>query len=240
MAAAGGERRATKHAERRRYTRPVGLQGFERRLERLVEGTFNKAFRSGLQPVEIGHRVARVLDDGRTLGVAGRPVAPNNIGVYLAPADFDRFHSFADTLARELAEAARAHARDEHYQFLGAVTVTLVRDETLGTGDFDVVAEIAEGVGGRVGSLVMPDGRRVALGDEPALLGRLPECTVPIADPRASRRHAEIRPDGDGFVVADLGSMNGTLVNGVPVREQHLHDGDEISVGETVLRFEAS
>jgi hypothetical protein len=64
----------------------VGLQGFERRLERLVEGTFNKAFRSGLQPVEIGHRVARILDAGRTLGVSGRPVAPNNIGIYLAPA----------------------------------------------------------------------------------------------------------------------------------------------------------
>ena len=53
----------------------MGIQGFERRLERLVEGTFNKAFRSGLQPVEIGHRVTRVLDDGRTLGVNGRPVA---------------------------------------------------------------------------------------------------------------------------------------------------------------------
>ena len=134
-----------------RYTLGVGLQGFERRLERLVEGTFNKAFRSGLQPVEIGHRVTRVLDDGRTLGVNGRPVAPNNIGVYLSPADFERFESFAEALARELAEAARQHARDEGYQFVGPVTVTLVPDDTLKTGDFDVVAEIAEGAGGHVG-----------------------------------------------------------------------------------------
>ena len=111
----------------------MGLQGFERRLERLVEGTFNKAFRSGLQPVEIGHRVARVLDDGRTLGVGGRPVAPNNIGVYLSPADFERFSSFAEALARELAEAARQHARDEGYQFLGPVTVTLDK-VTVGVG----------------------------------------------------------------------------------------------------------
>ena len=130
---------------------PVGLQGFERRLERLVEGTFNKAFRSGLQPVEIGRRVTRVLDDGRTLGVNGRPVAPNNIGVYLSPTDFERFSSFAEALARELAEAAREHARDEGYQFVGPVTVTLVPDDTLKTGDYDVVAEIAEGAGGRVG-----------------------------------------------------------------------------------------
>ena len=51
---------------------------------------------------------------------------------------------------------------------------------------------------------------------------------------------ADARPTGDGFLLVDLGSMNGTLVNGVAVRERVLHDGDEISVGATVLRFEAS
>jgi hypothetical protein len=218
----------------------VGLQGFERRLERLVEGTFNKAFRSGLQPVEIGHRLVRVLDNGRTLGVSGRFVAPNNIGVYLSPDDAKRFESFSDALARELAEAARQHARDENYQFLGSVTVTLVSDDSLKRGAFDVVGEIAEGAGGQVGSLVLPDGRRVRLGEHPTVLGRNSDCTVPLADPRASRRHAEIRATADGFLVVDLDSMNGTKVNGVPVREHVLHDGDEIAVGATVMRFEAS
>jgi hypothetical protein len=218
----------------------VGLQGFERRLERLVEGTFNKAFRSGLQPVEIGHRLVRVLDNGRTLGVSGRFVAPNNIGVYLSPDDAKRFESFSDALARELAEAARQHAREENYQFLGSVTVTLVSDDSLKRGAFDVVGEIAEGAGGQVGSLVLPDGRRVRLGEHPTVLGRNSDCTVPLADPRASRRHAEIRATADGFLVVDLGSMNGTLVNGVPVKEHVLHDGDDIAIGATVMRFEAS
>ena len=218
----------------------MGLQGFERRLERLVEGTFNKAFRSGLQPVEIGHRLVRVLDNGRTLGVSGRFVAPNNIGVYLSPDDATRFESFSDALARELAEAARQHAREEGYQFLGPVTVTLVSDDSLKRGAFDVVGEIAEGAGGQVGSLVLPDGRRVRLGEHPTVLGRNSDCTVPLADPRASRRHAEIRATADGFLVVDLDSMNGTKVNGVPVREHVLHDGDEIAVGATVMRFEAS
>jgi hypothetical protein len=218
----------------------MGLQGFERRLERLVEGTFNKAFRSGLQPVEIGRRITRVLDAGTTLGVSGRRVAPNNVGVYLSPADAERFHSFAEALARELAEVARQHARDEGYQFLGPVTVTLVSDDSLKKGSFDVVAEIAEGAGGQVGSLVLPDGRRVRLGEDATVLGRNSDCTVALADPRASRRHAEIRASADGFLIVDLGSMNGTKVNGVPVREQLLHDGDQIAVGATVMRFEAS
>ena len=61
----------------------MGLQRFERRLERLVEGTFSKAFRGGgLQPVEIGRRVGREMDTGRTLGVRGT-VAPNRFTVWL-------------------------------------------------------------------------------------------------------------------------------------------------------------
>jgi hypothetical protein len=214
------------------------MQGFERRLEKLVEGTFSKAFRSGLQPVEVGRKVTRALDADRAVGVDGVPIAPNNIGVYLSTTDFDRFHAFADALARELAEVAREHARAEGYHFLGPVTVTLVADDELRAGECDVAAEVHEGT--RVGSLVLPDGRRYPLGERLVALGRMSGCDVVVADPRASRRHAEIKPVGHGFVISDLGSMNGTLVNGSRVREHPLTDGDEIRIGATVLHFEAS
>ena len=55
-----------------------------------------------------------------------------------------------------------------------------------------------------------------------------------------SRRHAEVRRQGNGFVVVDLGSTNGTRVNGAGVKERRLTDGDEITVGGTKIRFEAS
>ncbi|MGH9032485.1 MAG: FhaA domain-containing protein [Acidimicrobiia bacterium] len=218
----------------------MGLKGFERRLERLVEGTFSKAFRSGVEPVEIGRKIVRAVDAGRRLGVAGNPVVPNDIVVYLSPTDLDAFQSYADALCRDLADATRTHAKEEGYRFLGPVSVALASDDDLRTGDVDVVAAIAEGAGGRVGSLVLPDGGRVALGDEPAVIGRLPECAVTLNDPRTSRHHAEVRPYGDGFVLVDLGSMNGTTLNGVAVRQQELADGDVIGVGSTTLRFEAS
>jgi len=214
------------------------MQGFERRLEKLVEGTFGKAFRSGLQPVEVGRKVTRALDAERAVGVDGVPIAPNNIGVYLSPDDFERFSAFADALARELAEAAREHARDEGYHFVGPVTVTLVSDDELRAGECDIAAEVHEGK--RVGSLVLPDGRRYALGEKPVVMGRMSDCDIVLADPRSSRQHAEIQPVGHGFVLSDLGSMNGTVVNGTPVREHQLTDGDEIRIGSTVLHFEAS
>jgi hypothetical protein len=218
----------------------MGLQGFERRLERLVEGTFAKAFRAGLEPVEIGRKIARALDTGRMIGVRGAWVVPNDIVVYLSADDLGRFSNYTEVLSRELADAARQHARDEGYHFLGPVTVALLEDDDLRAGQLEVVAEVVEGASAHLGSLVLPDGRRVQLGDEPAVIGRLPDCAVSLADSQVSRRHAEIRPAGGGFAVADLGSMNGTTVNGVAVREQQLEDGDEIGVGSTTIVFEAS
>jgi hypothetical protein len=214
------------------------MQRFEQRLERMVEGTFGKAFKSGLQPVEIGRKVTRELDAHRQMGVHGVPVIPNNIGVYLSHDDFDRFESFADALARELAELVREHAREERYQFVGSVTVHLVPDDDLKVGECDVVTEIAAGV--RVGSLLLSDGRRIALTEQPLSIGRLPDNDVVVADPKASRKHTEIRPAGNGFLLVDLQSTNGTKVNGTNVGEHILVDGDRISIGATEFRFEAS
>jgi pSer/pThr/pTyr-binding forkhead associated (FHA) protein len=78
------------------------------------------------------------------------------------------------------------------------------------------------------------------VGEQIISIGRTPVCTIVLADPNVSRNHAEIRPQGRGFIVVDLGSTNGSRVNGVRVREQMLVDGDELAFGNTRMRFEAS
>jgi len=208
-------------------------------LERLVEGVFAKAFRSGLQPVEVGRRITREMDLGRTVGVRG-VIAPNYFLITIDPSDHERFVSYEEALLRELADAAREHARDEGYHFVGPVEVLLGVDERRRRGDLKVVAEIVAAENGAVGALVLPDGRRVRLGHEPAVIGRLPECAVALSDSQVSRHHAEIRPSGPGYRVVDLGSTNGTLVNDVVVQEQELHDGDVIVIGSTEIRYEES
>jgi hypothetical protein len=218
----------------------MGLQQFEQRLERLVEGALSKAMRGGIQPVEIARRLTREMDLLRRVGVRGL-IAPNFFVVSLSSADAERFESFADALARELADTAREHAREEGYVFVGPVEVEIHRDPEVRGGRFNVVAEVHEGPEGLpAGSLVLTDGSRIVLGTEPVVIGRLPECTIVLSDPNVSRRHAEVRRQGSDVVVVDLRSTNGTRVNGVPIRERALTDGDEISVGTTSIRFESS
>jgi hypothetical protein len=57
----------------------MGIKGFEGRLERAVEGTFSRLFRTGLSPVEFGRKLERELDANRTVGVGGRTIVPNSI-----------------------------------------------------------------------------------------------------------------------------------------------------------------
>jgi len=219
----------------------VVLRGFEKRLEGMVEGVFARAFRSGLRPVEIGRRLVREMDDGRSVGVSGRTVVPNDFDVQLSDPDFERFAEVDDVLVRELCDAARDHARSEDYSFMGPVRVRLVLDDTRRTGTFRIIPHFREADGGvGAGSLLLPSGKRLVLTESIATIGRLPECTVTVADPNVSRTHAEIRPDGDGFIVVDLGSTNGTRVNGGRIDRHRLADGDELSFGNTVVRFEAS
>ena len=208
-------------------------------MERLVEGTFSRASRSGLQPVEIGRRIAREMDAGRTLGVRGT-IVPNDFAVVLSNEDAERFAGFADALARELAEAGREHAREQGYLLEGPVAVTLVTDPQARRGGLTVRAAIVAGPTGGDARLTLADGRRVALGPEPVVIGRMPECALTISDPQASRHHAEVAWTGTGFRVADLGSTNGTLVNGTAIREHALLDGDLITIGSTEIRFEAT
>jgi hypothetical protein len=69
-------------------------------------------------------------------------------------------------------------------------------------------------------------------------LGRARECDIVVDDPSVSRRHAELRRGPGGFTLIDLKSTNGTQVNGKPIEQAEVDDGDRIMLGQTELRFE--
>jgi hypothetical protein len=215
----------------------MGLKKFEGRLERLVEGSLGRPFRSTLQPVEIGRRLTREMDLQRRVGFRGSLVAPNSFSVSMASIDVERFAQHLDTLVRELAEAAREHAEIESYTLLGPITVDIFESARVKAGQIDVVAEVVEG--DMPFELVLADGRRFSIGETALVIGRLPEVEVVLDDPNVSRRHAEIFREGAEMILRDLGSTNGTKVNGTPISMTALVDGDQIIIGATRMTFEA-
>jgi hypothetical protein len=220
----------------------MGLQRVERRLEGMIEGAFARAFGGQLRPVEIGRRLVRAMDLDVDLGVRGEKVAPNDFEVELAAADLERFADLAELLPAELAAALEEHAADERYTLKGPVAVTLVEGNRR-PGTIGVRGQIRAGRRATVPSawIIGADGARVALrADDPITVGRLPECDIVTTDPNVSRRHAEIRCVHGEVRVVDLGSLNGTQVNGrgVPSGEDGaaVADGDRITVGSMSLR----
>lgn len=216
----------------------MALRDFEDRLERMVEGIFARAFRTGLQPVEIGRRLVRELDANRTIDVRSRSVAPNRFVIRLAPADHERFATISDSLISELRAIVREHATAERFRFLGPIRLELVEEPEGTVGMFRVDASFDERApDDHHGYLELPDGQLVGLSAEPITIGRLPESTIVLSDPNASRHHAELHLDGDSYELVDLGSTNGSRVNGTPVQRQLLVDGDELTFGSIQLRF---
>ena len=77
----------------------------------------------------------------------------------------------------------------------------------------------------------------VVLRGDRTVVGRLGSCDICIADVNASREHAAFVRDGAGWAVEDLGSTNGTLLNGDRIDRARLHDGDVIVIGITELVY---
>ena len=220
----------------------MALQEFERRLERLVEGVFAKTFRRGLMPIEVGKRLSREMDVRRTVGVRGI-IVPNRFTVVVSAEDYEeRIAKMEQALRTDLAAYAREHAREEGYATVGPLEVVFEVGGNLGPGEFLVSSSMEEGPGGGpVGALVTGEGRRIELGAEPVVIGRNPDCDLVLNDAEVSRHHAEIRREEGAFLVVDLGSLNGTKVNGAGVAgPTQLEDGDQITIGGHALRFEAS
>jgi Protein of unknown function (DUF3662)/FHA domain len=225
------------------------LQRFERRLEGLVTGTFARAFKAEVQPVEIAAALQRELDNTATILSRERSLVPNEFVVELSEHDHERLTPYAGTLGNELGELVREHAAEQRYAFSGPVKVRFEEQKELPTGRFRVRGSVHAGVDRSRASAPTPTGERRAVAfldingtEHPVLppgllIGRSSECDLRIDDPGVSRRHAELRVTGEGpnaeIAVIDLGSTNGTVVDGVRISRASVSDGSRIVLGST-------
>ena len=116
------------------------------------------------------------------------------------------------------------------------MTVTVPIDTPAEEIDVEM-SELAPGVGMLVVTRGPNSGSRFALDEALVTAGRHPDSMIFLDDITVSRRHAEVRKVGDGYKVADVGSLNGTYLNRQRVEEAELHDGDELQIGTFKLLF---
>ena len=117
------------------------LRAIERKIEALFEGIFGRAFRTNVQPVELARKLAKEMDDHRTVSVS-RVYVPNEYTVYLSPADRDQFESYEDNLRSELQEYLSEHARREDYALLSNPRVLMESDADLDVGEFGIATRM--------------------------------------------------------------------------------------------------
>ncbi len=115
------------------------LKSVENTIARLVEGSFGRAFRSEVRPMELARKLAREMDAHRTFSVS-RVYAPNEYVVWLSPEDRERYEGVEDEVIDELCAYLLEHARREELLLTGAVSVTFDTDERLTLGEFGIQA----------------------------------------------------------------------------------------------------
>ena len=222
------------------------LHDFERRLGGLVEGLFSKTFRSGLQPIEIAKRVLKEMEAGRTVGV-NEVWAPNHFEISMSAADAQHLRQAEAALIGELKQVIRDNADERGWGLVGPPEIELSEDPAMKKGDLACVASLVEGdekvepaaPASSASVVIHEDGgpRPVPLTKDVVTIGRLPDCEVVLNDKGASRRHAQIRAKDGLYTLTDLGSTNGTRLNGQTIQSRPLEDGDRITIGATTLDF---
>lgn len=221
------------------------LAKLERALEKSIEGIFSRAFGGKIQPVEIGKKLAWEMDSRKTVSIS-QVYAPNRYTVFLSPNDLKSFEPYQGSLIPELEKYLADWAKGRGYHLVGKPEVSFESDENLGPGSFRIGSQIVETP--TVESTVVirlrvtsgPDQGRLLIIDQPVeTIGRASDNDLQLLDSGVSRHHAEMRAQEEGYLLVDLGSTNGTLVNGENTQSRKLRPGDVIQMGTTIMEFEA-
>jgi hypothetical protein len=230
------------------------LDRVERGIEKAVRGVFSTGSRARVEPVEIASRLRRELDNKSITISAGRTLAPNVFDVLLSDEDFARAQDWGTPLAEELCDVVIQHVRSQGYILQGPVRISFRHDDAQREGHFEITSRTEKSDGAAAPRPVVPaapnreptrlqpvldiGGQRYSLNAPSIVLGRSSEADILVEDTGVSRKHLEIQT-ADGVIRAvDLGSTNGSYVNGHKVDGSvELTDGSTITMGRTKIIF---
>jgi Protein of unknown function (DUF3662)/FHA domain len=218
------------------------LAKIEQACALFIERAFAKTFPSDVEPAQIARKLVSTME-AQTRADNGRLSAPSAYSVYVSPEDFERLAEHSEYLRRAWAELLHDLAAKVGVTLTdGEPRVAMAPRESVPLGA--VAIEVGEGATRtahfslRMLKGVPPD--RVYSIQGTTRVGRGEESEIVLVDPSVSRAHAIVEIDGVKPVVRDLGSTNGTFVNGRRVSVEDLRDGDELLFGNTAMRFESA
>ena len=234
------------------------LSHLEDMAEQLVEGAFARLFRARLQPIEVARRIARAMEDGQVINAQGQVVVPNAYQVYLNPDDYQALESYQDTLQYELTRYVATLARNVGATMPGRPRVYLQANATVSLKRVRVDARLLSARHGAITpghtqampsmraqstvegpQFVLVDNyRRMPIAEAVITIGRDLDNDIVLDDRRVSRQHAQLRRRFGQYVLYDLDSSGGTMVNGRPVREAPLQAGDVIALAGVQMQLE--
>ena len=218
---------------------------------------FARAYGSAIRPLNLGRELLGLIDSMDK----SSPINPDFV-VNLNATDYEAFADIEKHLLRELAEAATQFAERNDLRHQAPISVILRVDDAIKVGSFSITNEIEReimtdaGVVAKVSeiaepmnnsprlveaALVLQNGERITLDTDSLKIGRQASCRIVFNDSNVSREHAQLRRSADGWKLLDLGSTNGTKINGVKItEEQLLVNGDELGFGTSSAKFEIS
>ncbi len=211
------------------------LDSFERGLERAVNGAFARTFRSGLQPVEITAALRREVDTHASPVARDRVLVPNRFVVRMSEADHLAMTALGEPLLDELSGLLTQYVAEQRYQMASPPVITLEPVEGFAIGMLEVESS-SERVDVAWTPMLEIDGKRYPVGTR-TVIGRGTDADITVDDTGISRKHLEVSWDGRQAEARDLGSTNGSTLNGARLTRAVLPNDSVLQIGRTRIVF---
>lgn len=219
---------------------------FEKSVENAVENVFSRAFKSDVKPIELASALKRTMDDRAAEVSRDRTVSPNEFTLTLSSHDFAKISEWdEDALRDELVGVATDYACEQAYVFLGPVTIEFAESEVQPRGKIEVachtrrgpVAPATTAEASPQNPIIDVEGQRYILTGAITVIGRGSVSDIQVDDAGVSRKHLELRVTPAGVIATDLGSTNGSFVEGHRISAATLVDGNTLTIGRTRIMF---
>lgn len=231
------------------------INRLEAYLEQFVEGAFTNLFGNRIRAQELALRLARVMEDGCKAAQPGdpRPIAPDRFIIHANPQVqshlLEEHPDLPGTLSQHLVDLATQSG----YRLANTPSVKFLADKDLDTGAINIAADHTSHEASSTAAMkainlpamdrpsnaqiIIDDNTIIPLTQDVINIGRHPENDIVIDDPSVSRHHLQLRLRYGSYMLFDVRSRTGTLINGTLTREHHLHPGDIIRLGRTQIIY---